>query len=79
MTTEELIEQLKKFPGKRVIIDGYEAGYDDVGRIVLKEIAIDEHLEIGCFGPHGDADYSLSENPRETAVLIKCPESGSQG
>ena len=44
MTVAELIELLRSYPSTlRVVVDGYEEGFDDLSpnRIFLKEIALD--------------------------------------
>lgn len=44
MTIDELIEKLKELRdeeggGVRVLVDGYEGGYDNIGRIKIHEVA----------------------------------------
>ena len=58
MTVDELIRALAKYPPDlRVVVNGYEDGYDDVAaeRISLKEIALDVGKE-SWEGKHGDGD-----------------------
>lgn len=74
MTVSELIEALKKHPpDMRVIINGYEGGYEDVwpASIRKRRIALNIH-EPEFFGPHDDEDYE-PEEPHEIvdAVLIE--------
>ena len=58
MTVDELIHLLERYPSDlRVVVNGYEDGYDDVAaeRISLQNIA----LGTGKYrweGKHGDAD-----------------------
>lgn len=44
MTLDELIEKLKQLRdeeggGTRVLVDGYEDGYDNIGKIEIREVA----------------------------------------
>lgn len=44
MTIDELIEKLKELRdeeggGVRVLVDGYEGGYDNIGKIEIREVA----------------------------------------
>jgi hypothetical protein len=66
-TIAELIEKLREFPqDARVIVNGYEGGYEDVTGVNAIPIKLNVHTE-DYYGPHddpvrGDAD--------ETAILI---------
>ena len=67
MTTQHLIEKLQQFPPEmRVIISGYEDGYNDISIVEEKEIAIDILTEY-YYGQHIDAsdEFRLEyiENP----------------
>lgn len=41
MTTEDLIEILKRYPGMRVCVEGYEGGFDDP-RAQVRELTNDD-------------------------------------
>jgi hypothetical protein len=75
MTIKQLIEKLKQYPpDMRVIISGYEDGYNDISNIEEKEIAIDI-ISDWYNGQHVDSDdqYRLEEieNPIiEKALLL---------
>lgn len=71
MTVAELIERLKKSdPRMRVLVDGYEDGYDDPS-IVLRKV-VDKQgpgdKTSWWSGRYGDADYS--EGIPFTALVI---------
>lgn len=67
MTVAELIAELQQYPSTaRVIVDGYEGGYDDVAGVRACPIRVHVHRE-GYFGPHEDARNQPAE---ETAILI---------
>ena len=66
MTVGDLIgELLQQDPSQRVVVRGYESGYDDVSGVGMKELAINVHDE-WYFGDHGDAE------DHEGAVAEKC-------
>jgi hypothetical protein len=75
MKVHELIEKLKEYPSDlRVIITGYEDGFNDITIIEEKEIAIDALTE-WYYGQHVDAtdEFRLEEiaNPViEKALLL---------
>ena len=55
MTVSELIETLKAHPGDlRVVVNGYEEGYDDLspGQISVRRIALNTGVE-DWEGQHG--------------------------
>ena len=59
MTVSELIEALKTHPGDlRVVVNGYEEGYDDLspGQISVRRIALNTGVE-NWEGQHGEADH----------------------
>lgn len=69
MTTEELIEILKQHPGKRVVVDGYESGLEDIFTENVKEVEI----KLNCnscdlFGTHDLAKPGKSD---EIALWIQ--------
>lgn len=52
MKVRELIDVLKDHdPEMMVIVRGYEAGYDEVGRTCVLDICLDVHKE-GYYGKH---------------------------
>ena len=58
MTVAELVKLLGEYPADlRVVVDGYEAGFDDVEseRIAVRPIRLDANPE-WYYGQHGDAD-----------------------
>ena len=71
MTVDELIRVLAKYPPDlRVVVNGYEDGYDDLTteRISLKKIA----LETGKHrweGRHGDVDGLASSRNKKGEVV----------
>ena len=75
MTIQQLIEKLQQYPPEmRVIISGYENGYNDISMFEKKEIAIDVLTE-WYYGQHIDSsdDFFLEniKNPKfENALLI---------
>ncbi len=63
MTVEELIRLLAKYaPDLRVVVDGYEDGYDDLSpeqrRLVKISLNTGRHEYVGT---HGDVDYLPKE------------------
>jgi hypothetical protein len=65
MIVEELIEALGEYPSDtRVVVQGYEEGFDDVS--ALHSIQIEEHPDPKWY--HGNYDKSSEEG--EPAVLI---------
>jgi hypothetical protein len=76
MTVTQLIEILRQYPPDlRVIVSGYEDGYNDISIFEEKEIAVDIHTE-WYYGQHTDSkdEFSIEkiENPKfEKALLIE--------
>lgn len=66
MIIEELIQQLQRYPkNSRVIVQGYEGGYDDV--TIVREISIQPNTSHEWYnGKYLKSDDAASE----TAVLI---------
>ena len=73
MTVKELREQLANYPDEqRVVVSGYEGGYDNVKALSAQKIQANANWKDGdkmewCFGRHSmgeDTDYT------EIAVLI---------
>ena len=63
MTVNELIQLLRKHPPHlRVVVDGYEDGYDDLSPEQLRVVKLS--LNTGTreyVGTHGDVDYVPDE------------------
>jgi hypothetical protein len=56
MTIKELIDQLEAYPpGTRVVVRGYENGYNDVDKLVLRKIHLHKKAQ------WWDGRYSDSE------------------
>ncbi|VVB50738.1 Uncharacterised protein [uncultured archaeon] len=66
MIIEELIQQLQRYPkNSRVLVQGYEDGYDEV--TTMKEISIQQNTSHEWY----NGKYINSDNPAlETALLI---------
>ena len=77
MTVEELINALQQFdPKLRVIMRGYEGGYNDANYAELQKVALDVHTA-WYLGKHEDTDASLIKDRldqyiTENGVLIDC-------
>jgi hypothetical protein len=75
MTVKELIEELKTYDqNKRVVVDGYEGGYDDISPLHIKDIELCLfYYSEGYYGDHGEWDSDLIDetlHTRAEAVLI---------
>jgi hypothetical protein len=71
MTVNELIENLKKYPpDMRVIITGYEDGYNDISIIEEKQIAINALTE-WYYGQHIDTEDMFRLEEIEHPVIEK--------
>ena len=69
MTISELIEQLKKYPSDtRVIIPGYEGGYDDIKEIQEEAIVLNFNDPNSCEGVHESAGVCGIAD--ETALVL---------
>ena len=70
MTVSELIELLREYPASlRVVVNGYEEGYDDLSPQQLSIAKI--CLNIGTHrweGQHGDPPYPAGRNPGKAKV-----------
>lgn len=70
MTVSELIELLREYPANlRVVVNGYEEGYDDLSpeQISVAQISLNtgtHHWE----GQHGDPRRQTEETPSDTKV-----------
>jgi len=68
MTVEELIMQLQKFPSKnRVVVRGYESGYNDIQLVREIGLLID-HSDLWYYGAHEEAKEGQKID--EPAVLL---------
>ena len=57
MVVRELIKKLQEYdPEKRVIVNGYEGGYDDLQKVEDILIAININKKGSYYGPHDDYD-----------------------
>ena len=75
MTIKELINQLSDLPGdSRVLVQGYEEGYDDISDI--RSLSVQKQEEPAWY----DGEYSSSEGQGEQVVLLfgrsKCDDTG---
>ena len=75
MTVKELMDELAKLPAEcRVVVQGYEDGFDDVS--IIESISVEKNPN--------DAWYygrfvSASDVGEEAVLLFGRPRSGSQG
>jgi hypothetical protein len=74
MTTQELIALLSQYPPEtRVVVPGYEAGYNDINEVREVNIALDVHDQ-WWYGAHDDAQSpagkSLSVDRRPTHAFV---------
>ena len=75
MTVSELIEALRTHPGDlRVVVNGYEEGYDDLspGQISVVPIALKTGVNSweGRHGEPGDAPGDVAESTRVVDALV---------
>lgn len=77
MNVQQLIEELQNYPPEmRVILNGYEDGYDDLESLKTTQIRLNVHNKDDWWcGRHDDADYPLAladsrYGPIETALLL---------
>lgn len=72
MTVEELVQELRRHPcDLRVVVDGYEDGYDDLAPNQLQTVKIT--LNTGTreyVGTHGDLDFA----PKEKRAVLEVEE-----
>ena len=76
MTVKELMELLEKYPDDlRVVVNGYEDGYDDISpnRIFTRKIQLDAGTH-DWEGKHGDPTYESEEtnDVKIVEALIFC-------
>lgn len=62
MIVAELIKMLEdvKDKSQRVVVNGYEGGYEDASKILTIELVLDVHTE-SWYGPH-DTPEHITEN-----------------
>lgn len=71
MTVSELIGLLQEYPaGLRVVVNGYEEGYDDLSpqQLSVTKISLDTGKHV-WEGRHGDPPYSVEETPSGAEVV----------
>ena len=65
MNVKELIEVLGEYPEEmRVVVQGYEDGYDDVAKSSLKQI----HVKLGAGKERWEGDHIEIGSKQDTAV-----------
>ena len=68
MNVGQLIEQLKNYPQDlRVVVRGYEGGYNDVDTFEKLKIVLDYH-SAWYYGKHEDASNIYNEETKANAV-----------
>jgi|GEM_PF-638032 len=84
MNIRELIETLSQFdPEMRVVVAGYEGGFNDITQIQPCEIRLNVHQD-WFYGSHGKADDAqiqqlLPDAPIVAAVVLKGENQNSEG
>ncbi len=71
MNVKELVEILGEYPpDMRVVVDGYEEGYDDLkrGQINMRKIALNTGKH-SWVGKHGDAPWPGDEENRDAELV----------
>lgn len=73
MIVAELIAELQKLPpDSRVVVEGYERGFDDIGPPRRIDLLVDaQSADHFCYGQHDQA--SGAEEDRIAAILISKP------
>jgi hypothetical protein len=70
MTVAELIEKLHQFPPEmRVVVCGYEGGYNDVSSVRAFDVALNVHKE-DWMGAHDSTDSLKTPHDIVPAVLL---------
>lgn len=65
MTVSELIKELQDHPGNMVVlVDGYESGYDAIGKIFVAKAKRNKN------GPAYEGEYYESSEPRIKSALM---------
>ena len=68
MTVKELIDSLSlEDPNKRILVDGYESGYDEVEKIIL--VNIQPNLSVSEKDWEGEFEFT-GEKDSEVAILL---------
>ncbi len=68
MNVNQLIKRLQMYPPDlRVVVRGYEGGYDDVNNFEQLKIVLDYHSE-WYYGKHEDASFIQNEETKANAV-----------
>ena len=72
-TVADLIQLLQLYPQHlRVVVLGYESGYDDIRDLEVSSIQIGAASDPRrLFGQHKDMEYQGGELPVEDALIIK--------
>ncbi|UBF24179.1 hypothetical protein K9N68_20965 [Kovacikia minuta CCNUW1] len=84
MNIRELIETLSQFdPETRVVVAGYEGGFNDITQIQPCEIRLNMYQD-WFYGSHGKADDAqiqqlLPDAPIAAAVVLKGENQNSEG
>ena len=71
LTVKNLIDLLSKYPGNlRVVVDGYEGGYEDLqpGRVKVQKLVLDVYNDYEHWGPHDDYEQG-DEAPTDVLCL----------
>ena len=71
MTVKELMEYLQKYPDDlRVVVNGYEDGYDDIAseRIFTRKIQLDAGTH-DWEGKHGDPPYETETTTDDAGIV----------
>lgn len=72
MTVNELIEQLKNYPGDmRVLTLGYEGGYNDVD-LKTEEVVFNVHnKDTWYYGPHECVKFTDNDTGTKCLVVMR--------
>lgn len=71
MTVHELIAHLQTFPGDtRVVVDGYEGGYDDPHAFAAFAV-LDANKTASCYGCHDVGDFYIVASARREDVYAQ--------
>lgn len=70
ITIAELIQKLKSYPPElRVVLPGYEGGYNDLTRLGTINLALNVHPE-DYYGNHDDVNYKKGNYQTEKALFL---------
>ena len=71
MTVNELIEELKKHsPDKKVVVRGYESGYNDILKIVEMDVFPNPQQKERYYGEYENADYGKGKEVSTPAIEL---------